>query len=32
MTATPSLYEICAPGFGGATVHIDQDGRVWVTK
>jgi hypothetical protein len=30
ITATPSLYEIVAAGFGGATVHIDQDGRVWV--
>ena len=29
MTATPSLYEIVAAGFGGAIVHIDQDGRVW---
>jgi len=29
LTATPSLYEIVAPGFAGATVHIDQDGRVW---
>jgi Carbohydrate family 9 binding domain-like len=27
--ATPSLYEIVAPGFAGAVVHIDQDGRVW---
>ena len=32
MHATPSLYEIVAPGFAGATVHISQDGRVWVTK
>jgi hypothetical protein len=32
MHATPSLYEIVAPGFGGAVVHIDQDGRVWVTQ
>ena len=32
LTATASLYEIVAAGFGGATVHIDQDGRVWMTK
>ena len=32
ITATPSLYEIVAAGFGGAMVHIDQDGRAWVTK
>jgi hypothetical protein len=30
--ATPSLYEIVAPGHRGAVVHIDQDGRVWVTQ
>ena len=29
---TPSLYEITAKGFDGAVVHIDQDGRVWVTR
>jgi hypothetical protein len=28
---TPTLYEITAPGFAGALVHIDQDGRVWTT-
>jgi hypothetical protein len=28
--STPSLYEIAAPGFDGATVRIRQDGRVWV--
>jgi Carbohydrate family 9 binding domain-like len=28
---TPSFYEIVAPGFGGAVLHIDQDGRVWGT-
>ena len=32
MHAMPSLYEIVAPGFGGATVHITQDGRVWVAR
>ncbi len=32
LKSTQSLYEIVAPGFGGAIVHIDQDGRVWVTK
>ena len=30
--ATPSFYEVVAPGFGKALVHIDQDGRVWTTK
>jgi Carbohydrate family 9 binding domain-like len=30
--ATPSLYEIIANGFDGTVVHIDQDGRVWVTR
>jgi hypothetical protein len=32
ITATASHYEITAPGFNGATVHINQDGRVWVTR
>jgi hypothetical protein len=32
MYATPSFYEIVAPGIGGTEVHIDQDGRVWVTR
>jgi hypothetical protein len=32
MHATPSLYEIVAPGFAGATVHINQDGKAWTTK
>jgi hypothetical protein len=32
MHATPSLYEIIAPGFAGAAVHISQDGRVWLTR
>ena len=32
LQAIDSLYEIRAPGFGGATVHIRQDGRVWVTR
>jgi hypothetical protein len=27
---TDSLYELRAPGFDGATVHLRQDGRVWV--
>jgi hypothetical protein len=31
LQATPSLYEITAKGFDGATVHITQDGRVWLT-
>ena len=32
MHSTPSFYEVIAPGFSGAVVHIDQDGRVWGTK
>jgi thiamine biosynthesis lipoprotein ApbE len=32
MQSTRSLYEITATGFDGAVVHIDQDGRVWVTR
>jgi hypothetical protein len=32
MQAIDTLYEIRAPGFDGATVHIRQDGKVWVTK
>jgi hypothetical protein len=32
MRATQSLYEITASGFEGAVVHIDQDGRVWLTR
>jgi cellulose/xylan binding protein with CBM9 domain len=31
MQSTQSLYEITATGFDGGVVHIDQDGRVWVT-
>lgn len=27
---TPSMYEIVAPGFDGMTVHIRDDGKVWV--
>jgi hypothetical protein len=30
--ATPAFYEISATGFGGAVVHINQDGRVWLTR
>jgi hypothetical protein len=30
--ATPLTYQISAPGFDGATVHINQDGRVWLTR
>ena len=30
--ATDSGYEITAPGFGGAVVHIVQDGRVWTAN
>lgn len=29
---TASLYEIVAPGFGGKTVHIRDDGKVWVDE
>ena len=32
MQATDTLYEVRAPGFDGATVHIRQDGKVWTTK
>jgi hypothetical protein len=32
MQAVDRLYEIRAPGFGGATVHIRQDGKVWLTQ
>lgn len=32
MQAIDRSYEISAAGFGGATVHIRQDGRVWVTR
>ena len=31
MQATASRYEITAKGFDGATVHITQDGGVWLT-
>jgi hypothetical protein len=27
-----SLYEITAPGLGGATAHIVQDGRAWLQR
>ena len=30
LETTRTLYEISAPGFGGKTVHIRQDGKVWV--
>ena len=32
LQATPTLYEITAAGFNGMTVHIAQDGRVWLTR
>ncbi len=32
MVASASIYEISAAGFSGATAHIDQDGRVWLTR
>ena len=30
LQATRDLYEMSARGFGGATLHIRQDGRTWV--
>jgi hypothetical protein len=32
MHATPTSYEITASGFDGVVVHINQDGRVWLTR
>jgi len=32
MEATRNLYEIQATGAGGAVVHLQQDGRVWITR
>ncbi len=32
MQATPAAYSIAATGFNGVVCHIDQDGRVWVTR
>ncbi len=32
LQATASLYELTAPGFDGATVHLRQDGRTWITR
>ncbi len=32
MVAAPTTYEITAPGADGAVGHINQDGRVWVTR
>jgi hypothetical protein len=32
LQSTDSLYELQAPGFDGATVHLSQDGRVWLTR
>lgn len=31
LEATASRYELTAPGFDEATVHLTEDGRVWVT-
>lgn len=31
LRTTQTMYEISAPGARGTTVHIRQDGRVWVT-
>jgi hypothetical protein len=30
LQVTDSLYELRAPGFDGAVVHLRQDGRVWI--
>lgn len=32
LEVTGSMYEMSAPGFDGATVHIRQDSLVWVTR
>jgi hypothetical protein len=32
MQAIDRSYEIRAPGFDGATAHIRQDGKVWLTR
>jgi hypothetical protein len=32
VNAASTLYEISAKGFDGALVHINQEGRVWVTR
>jgi len=32
MQATRDLYRITAKGFGGAVVHIQHDGKVWLTR
>ncbi len=32
LASTATQYEITAPGFDGATVHIRHDGRVWTTR
>ena len=32
MQATDTMYEISAPGFGGAVLHIRQDGKSWLTR
>ena len=31
LAATPSTYEITAPGFRDAVVHINHEGRVWLS-
>ena len=32
MQSTSSQYEISVKGFDGATVHIRQDGKIWITR
>ena len=29
---TGTLYEVSAPGFDGAVVHLRHDGKVWITR
>jgi hypothetical protein len=32
LQATRDTYRVSAPGFGGATVHLQHDGRVWIDR
>jgi hypothetical protein len=32
LQAIDAQYEVRAPGFNGAIVHLRQDGKVWITK
>ena len=31
MQVTQSMYEITLPGYNGTTLHIRQDGKVWMS-